>query len=162
MKEDVKIAVISDTHGLIREEVRERIGKSNYVIHCGDFCSEDVYEDIKKLTEHGRFYAVKGNNDRWSEYLPESLEFDICGKSFFVTHRRIDIPKGISSDFVLYGHSHKYFCEKIEINGKNQLWLNPGSCGRRRFTLPVTMAELHIKNGSVTVERIEIESGGSN
>ena len=52
----------------------------------------------------------------------------------------------------MFGHTHKYF-EKM-IDGR--LWLNPGSCGRRRFDQEITMAVMTVDNGRYEVEKIVI------
>ena len=57
------------------------------------------------------------------------------------------------ADVVIFGHSHQYFQEEID----GRLWLNPGSCGRRRFWTELTMAVMYVENGRYYVERIDLE-----
>ena len=54
---------------------------------------------------------------------------------------------------MIFGHTHKYQ-EKI-VDGR--LWLNPGSCGRRRFDQEITMAVMTVDQGKYQVEKIVIE-----
>ena len=49
-------------------------------------------------------------------------------------------------DIVIFGHSHKYL-EQV-IDGK--LWLNPGSCGKRRFGQEISFAVLTIEGGKLS------------
>ena len=147
----MRIAVISDTHGLLRPEVIEIIKSCDVILHGGDI---DTPEILEKLSAHTQLYVVRGNNDgEWAESLPLSLQFELDGIRFFMVHDKKDIPKDLSAtDVVVFGHSHQYY-EEIK-NGC--LWLNPGSCGKRRFRLGVTMAVLEIEDKRLDVQRIEL------
>lgn len=151
----MKIAVLSDTHNLLRPEVIEIIKGSDAVIHGGDINSQDILDEIKSAMKHNApLFVVKGNNDKeWAESLPVSLDFELCGLKFFLTHNRKDIPQDVKADIIIFGHSHKYYEENIG----GQVWLNPGSCGKKRFNLPITMAVLNINNNGYNIDRIEIE-----
>ena len=151
-----KISVISDTHGLLRPQVIRMLSGCDAFLHSGDFDREEVLE---KLREIATVYAVRGNNDDWMQAgpsaLPESLSLELYGLRFFMTHDKRDIPRDISGyDVIIFGHSHKY----EEIRSGGQLMLNPGSCGPKRFTLPVTMAVLEIgESGDFCVKRVDLE-----
>lgn len=154
----MKIAVISDTHGVFRPQVRRLIGECEAVIHAGDVCSQKLLDEIRAAAgENVPFYAVRGNNDRlWAEKLPERLEFELDGIRFFLVHNKKDIPQELGgAQIVIYGHSHKYALEETD----GRLWLNPGSCGKRRFHLPLTMAILNLEQGAWSVEKIDISTG---
>ena len=58
-----------------------------------------------------------------------------------------------SAQVVVFGHTHKYFEKIID----DRLWINPGSCGRRRFDQEITMAVMHVDAGRYQVEKIVIE-----
>ena len=153
----MKALILSDTHGVLRPETEEQIKNSDAVIHGGDIASKAVLEKIKSLMKpDAPLFAVRGNNDRTLTELPDSLEFELGGLKFFLVHNKRDIPKNIDADIIIFGHSHKYFEENI--NGR--LWLNPGSCGRRRFNLPLTMAALNICENGYDVEKIDIAAEG--
>ena len=155
-----RIAVLSDTHGVLRQEVAEQIKNSDAVIHGGDIDSKVILDKIKEIMKPGiPLFVVRGNNDgKWATGLPESLTFELGGIKFFLVHNKKDIPRDIDADIIIFGHSHKYYEEIIG----GQLWLNPGSCGRRRFKLPLTMAMLNINENGYSVEKIEIESRRKN
>lgn len=149
----VKIGVISDTHGVLWDEVMENLKDCAYIIHAGDIGSEEILYNLK---ETARTFAVRGNNDRYGYAmdLPEYLEIKLGGKSFYITHIRDDVPDGVlGADIVIFGHSHKYY----EGEKEGVLYLNPGSCGRRRFSLPLTMAILEIDDGKVEIKKIDID-----
>ena len=151
----MKIAVLSDTHNVLRPEVIEIIKGSDAVIHGGDINSQDILDEIKSAMKHNApLFVVRGNNDKeWAENLPVSLNFELCGLKFFLTHNRKDIPQDVKADIIIFGHSHKYYEENI--NG--QLWLNPGGCGRKRFSLPLTMAIMNVNDNGYYIEKIELE-----
>ena len=153
----MKIAVLSDTHGLLRPEVMEIIQDCDAVIHGGDINSQNILDKIRSVAGAGKpLFVVRGNNDNdWAEKLPVTLEFELAGKRFFLVHNKRDIPSSVNADIVIYGHTHKYHKEHKD----GRLWLNPGSCGGRRFSLPVTMAVLDISDNEATVTRIDIENG---
>lgn len=108
----MKIAVLSDTHNLLRPEVIEIIKSSNAVIHGGDINSQGVLDEIKSVMKpNAQLFVIRGNNDKeWAENLPVSLDFELGGLKFFLTHNRKDIPQDIKADIIIFGHSHKY-CE---------------------------------------------------
>lgn len=145
------ILVLSDTHGLLRPEVLEYLSQADIIIHGGDINTQAI---VDKLRKYAPLYIVRGNNDKdWAEELPQSLTFSIEGVPFFLIHNKRDVPLDLSdTDVVVYGHSHKYACE--ERNGV--LWLNPGSCGRRRFDQEITFAVMTVDGGHFQVEKVII------
>ena len=151
----MRIAVISDTHGLLRPEVIRLVGACDAVLHGGDINSRKILDEIERAKKKDApFYVVRGNNDKeWAENLPVYEEFILGGVKFFMTHKKKDVPQEPGdSQIIIYGHSHKY----AEESRDGRLWLNPGSCGKRRFNQDITMAVLTIENGAWSVERIDI------
>lgn len=179
-----RIAVISDTHNLLRPEVAEVIRTCELVLHGGDISGPDTLGKIRSLfspdavvnasaadgEKPGSVYVVRGNNDRdWASDIPYTLEVELYGRKFFMTHKKKDIPSDVEADVVIYGHSHRYAQDYID----GTLYLNPGSCGPRRFNQAITMAVLTVpedglskdnsaggssemKSYGITVERIDI------
>lgn len=147
-----KIGIISDTHGLLRPEVIEVLKGCEAVLHGGDINSSRILEELNGIAPT---YAVRGNNDKeWAKDLPETLLIELFGIRFFMVHNKKYIPKSLKDiDIIVYGHSHKY----EEKNEHGILRLNPGSCGPRRFTQPITFAVVAVgEDGSYRVERTEI------
>lgn len=150
-----KVGVISDTHGMLRPEVLEELQNCDKILHGGDVNKQEI---LDKLRELAPVYAVRGNNDReWAKELPGYLSLDICGLRIYMVHNKKDIPDSLPEiDLVIYGHSHKY--ENKTENGIQ--YLNPGSCGPRRFRGETTFAVLEIhKNGKYTIEKKVISHG---
>lgn len=152
MKEAYRIGIISDTHGKLRGEVLKILTGCDAILHTGDIDTEKVF---KKLQSLAPLYAVRGNNDtgRWAEPIPEQLHITIRGIRFFMIHNRQYLPPDLpETDVILYGHSHRYECQEQG----SILCLNPGSCGKRRFNLPLTMAVMEITDESYTIKKIDI------
>ena len=146
-----RIAVLSDTHGLLRPEVLTAIDGCDAIIHGGDINKPEIIDRLKEIAP---LFVVRGNNDKeWAEDLPYSLTFTVEGVRFFMVHNKKDVPKDLSSvDVVVYGHSHRYAMEDRE----GVLWLNPGSCGRRRVDQEITFAMMTAEVGSYPVEKVVI------
>lgn len=152
MSEKIKMGIISDTHGLLREEVKERLKDCTYIFHAGDVDRPEILDELRTM---GFLYVVRGNNDGyWAQNLRRSLNFSVGNVKFFMVHNRKDAAWELGdTQVVIFGHSHKYFCQEID----GRLWLNPGSCGRNRFGGEVTMAVMTVENGSWEVEKIVLQ-----
>ena len=152
MSEKIKMGIISDTHGLLREEVKERLKDCTYIFHAGDVDRPEILDELRTM---GFLYVVRGNNDGyWAQNLRRSLNFSVGNVKFFIVHDRKDAAWELGdTQVVIFGHSHKYFCQEID----GRLWLNPGSCGRNRFGGEVTMAVMTVENGSWEVEKIVLQ-----
>lgn len=148
-KQTIKIGIISDTHGLLRSEVTEILKKCDYILHAGDVDTPEILDELRLL---GFIYVVRGNNDGyWAQNLRRSLNFTIGNIKFFMVHDKKDVAWKLGdTQVVIYGHSHKYACEKID----GRLWLNPGSCGRSRFGQEATMAVMSVDQGTYHVDKI--------
>lgn len=150
-----KIGVLSDTHGLLREEVKEILKECDVILHAGDIDRDKV---IRQLEEIAPCYVVRGNADKeWAEDIPVTREIELYGIRIYMIHNK-KMAKANDADLVIYGHSHKY--EEKKEDG--QVWLNPGSCGKRRFTQPITMAVVEVEEeGSWHIVRKDIAAGES-
>lgn len=144
-----KIGVISDTHGMLRDEVAEALQGCELILHGGDVNEQRILDELGGIAP---VCAVRGNNDKeWAEHLPQTLALNVCGLRVFMVHNKRDIPKELpKTDLIVYGHSHKY--EEKTVGGIQ--YLNPGSCGPRRFHQEITLALLFIEdNGDFRIEK---------
>lgn len=147
-----KIGIISDTHGLLREEVISELKDCDYIFHGGDINKQSIIDSLEKLAP---LSVVRGNNDKeWAKDLPMYIEKSLYGFNFYITHKKSDISNELSGfDFVIYGHSHKYeVCEEGDV-----AYINPGSCGPRRFLQPITFAILELNEEDHTYEIRKID-----
>jgi putative phosphoesterase len=145
-----KIALLSDTHNVLREEVQSNIEDCDYILHAGDVNNQEVLNALQSIAPT---VIVRGNTDIHLEHLPTNATITIEGITIYITHKKIDIPQKLENiQIVMYGHSHKY--ESYFQDGIQ--YINPGSCGRRRFSLPLTMAYLYIDDTKYTIEKVNI------
>ena len=147
----MKLAILSDTHGLLRPEVMERLKDAGAILHGGDINRQSI---LDQLEEYAPLYVVRGNNDKeWAEAIPHDLTVTLGGVTFYLVHNRKEIPADLTGvDVVVFGHSHKYVQEEKD----GRLWLNPGSCGPRRFHQEITMMMAEAEAETIRVEKIVI------
>ena len=148
----MRLGVISDTHGVLRDEVIEKLQGCDYIIHAGDVGNKEIIDKLESIT---KTFVVRGNNDKdeWGLTLPEYREIEMDEVLIYVVHNKEDIPKDLKEvDLVIYGHSHKFYNETID----NIVYLNPGACGRKRFSLSLSMAIVEINLDDIKVEKIDL------
>jgi putative phosphoesterase len=143
----VRIGVISDTHGVLRPEAVRALRGSSLIVHAGDIGTADVLAALRAIAP---VVAVRGNNDHgaWARALDEHRTFDVGGRRVHVTHDLKELtidPAADAVHVVIAGHSHRPMRERRD----GVLFLNPGSAGPRRFSLPVTVARLTVARGRV-------------
>jgi len=151
----MKIGVVSDTHGLLRPEVKPLLAGSDHILHLGDVGDAEI---LDKLGEIAPVTAIRGNIDRFGECarLPETEVVTLGGRDFYLLHdvNALDLdPATAGFAAVLYGHSHK-----PEIRWeKGVLFFNPGSCGPRRFQLPISCGRIDMdENGWLHADILEL------
>ena len=150
-----RVAVISDTHNLLRPEVMAQIETCEAVFHGGDIGESEI---LRRLEAVCPVRAVRGNTDKDREELPTQFQEELYGFRIYMIHDRKQIREDTDAfDIVIYGHSHRY---EAGSRGKT-LYLNPGSCGPVRFRLPVTMAVLILypEEHRIEAEKICISPG---
>ncbi len=151
---DLLVGVISDTHGLLRPQALDALRGCDLIIHAGDVGAPDVLEPLRALAP---LHVVRGNVDRgsWAARLPTTARVDAGGHPFHVLHdiAELDLdPAAAGLAAVVYGHSHK---PSIETRG-GVLWLNPGSAGPRRFSLPITLARVRVAGPELRPEIVTL------
>ena len=152
-----RIAVLSDTHGLLRPEVLDALRDSDLILHAGDVGSPEVLE---RLREVAPLIAVRGNVDHgpWAEALPATEVVTAGGHRIYMLHdlQQLDLDV-VAAGFavVVSGHTHRPLAERR----RGVLYLNPGSVGPRRFRLPVSLAWLTISGSKIEHELVELEAG---
>ena len=147
----MKIAILSDTHGLLRPEVVEQLQEADAILHGGDINKQSIVDELR---QYAPLYVVRGNNDKeWAEEIPHDLTVTLEGVTFYMVHNKKEVPADLSGlDVVVFGHSHKY----VEEEKDGVWWLNPGSCGPRRFHQEITMMMVEVADGQIRVEKIDI------
>ena len=149
------IGVISDTHGLLRPEALVALQGSDLLVHAGDIGSADVIGTLQDLAP---VFAVRGNVDgeAWASRLPKTQVVEVGGVLHDVNELELD-PVAANFRVVISGHSHR----PAVTQDREILFLNPGSAGRRRFRLPVTVAKLVVQAGQPHAEILVLEDPGT-
>ncbi|MBU0838606.1 MAG: metallophosphatase family protein [Gammaproteobacteria bacterium] len=150
----MRIGLISDTHGLLRPEALAALQDCAQIIHAGDIGKPQVLDGLRAIAP---LEAIRGNIDiaDWALELPERLDLRIGGLSLHVLHdlKQLDIdPLAAGIDVVIAGHSHKPKVERRD----GVLYINPGSAGPRRFSLPISLALLELNDGDAQAELISL------
>jgi len=148
------IGLISDTHGLLRPEAVRALEGADLIIHAGDVGAPEILDVLRAVAP---VVAVRGNVDTgaWASALPATAVAEANGTLIYVLHdlNELDLdPAAAGFGVVVSGHSHQP--ARAERGGV--LFINPGSAGRRRFKLPVTVARLDLGRKPWEVEFIEV------
>jgi putative phosphoesterase len=148
------IGVISDTHGLLRDEASAALCGCDLIVHAGDIGGIAV---VERLAAVAPVYAVRGNVDggAWARRFPETDVVVCFSRYFYVLHdlAELDIdPAASGFAAVVSGHSHQ---AKIAMNA-GVLYVNPGSAGPRRFSLPVSVGKINVSENGMHAEIIEL------
>ena len=149
-----RVGVISDTHGLMRPEAIAALQGSDLIVHAGDVGAPNVLEQLRAIAPTS---AVRGNVDTsdWARRLPLTEVVQVGALSLYVLHEIAHLnldPKVAGFAAVISGHSHRPSAEVRD----GVLYLNPGSAGPRRFTLPVAVARIQIVGDQLAHEIIEL------
>ncbi len=146
----MRIGVVSDTHGLLRPEVAPELAGVEQILHLGDVGNFAILEALAKIAP---VTAIRGNVDHSGKCgkLPETEVVLFEGHYIYMLHDvhtlHLD-PAAAKFSAVLFGHSHQPSVRRH----KGVLYFNPGSCGPRRFDLPVTLGFLTVTKDEVTAE----------
>jgi uncharacterized protein len=146
-----RVGLISDTHGLLRHQALAFLAGCDCILHGGDIGSRDILE---RLATVAPLTTVRGNNDGvdWANDLPEQAHILIEEVSILLLHDLKALRGAANTRVVVSGHSHR-----PSINERSGvLYVNPGSAGRRRFRLPVSVGELLIEGAQVQARVVEL------
>jgi putative phosphoesterase len=148
------IAVLSDTHGLLRPALLQAIAGADRILHAGDVGDLAILDALRQIAP---VTAIRGNIDRSGPcaLLPatEAVEFGGCLVYMLHDLEELDLAPGAAGiSVVVHGHSHRPSITTRD----GVLYLNPGSVGPRRFQLPVSFAWLRIEAGAASAEIVAI------
>ncbi len=146
----MRIGVISDTHGLLRPQVLEALRGVDHILHAGDVGDIEILETLHGIAP---VTAIRGNVDTYGPCaaLPPTEAEELGGRLFYLIHSVQDLdlkPELAEIACVVSGHSHQ-----PEIReSRGVLYLNPGSAGPRRFSLPVSLEFVTIDGDTLQPE----------
>ena len=148
----MKVGVISDTHGLVRPEALKALADSELILHAGDIGGPEVVQQLQAVAP---VIAVRGNTDTgpWAAGLPGELALELAGVRLHLLHdvKTIGIdPEAEGVQMVVAGHSHQAHKQRLG----DVIFFNPGSAGPRRFSLPLSVGRLILREGTIHSARI--------
>jgi uncharacterized protein len=154
----LRIGVISDTHNYLDSKVPSLLAGVSHILHAGDIGQPRILTELRRIAP---VTAVMGNTDDPGFQYPLTRVVELAGRKFLVHHILNPHAPGESletllqrerPDVVVFGHSHKPFCETI--NGR--LFFNPGGAGKARFGMERSMATLLCSGESITPEFLRL------
>ena len=150
----ISVGIISDTHGLLRPEAVVALRGSQIILHAGDVGDSEILERLRNIAPT---VAVRGNIDTapWANALPMTEVVEIGDLQFYMLHdlSALDLnPRTAGFAAVISGHTHRPVADVRD----GVLYLNPGSAGPRRFTLPIAVARLQIDGATLSHEIVEL------
>ena len=152
--EKVRIGVISDTHGLLRDSALQALEGVDHILHIGDICSPEI---LAKLAAIAPTHAVRGNCDygQWADDLPHTVTLEVNGCWLYLIHDLNGLAMDPSGQFQVVLHGHTHLPEVRESKGT--LFFNPGSAGPTRAGKPISIGFLEIERGvpSATWEHLQ-------
>ena len=147
----LRIGLVSDTHGLLRPEVLDFLRGSDHILHGGDICGPEVLAGLRELAP---VTAVRGNNDRgsWAEALAPARDGAL--------RRRRRAHGARPARAAAAAPARAWWSPAIRTSPASSerggvLYVNPGSAGPRRFSLPISAGELRIAGTQVTARLVQ-------
>ena|SRR5437762_3275067 len=149
-----RIGLIADTHGLLRPEAVAALRGSDLIIHAGDIGDPAILDGLSQIAP---VTAVRGNNDKgtWAATLPRTDLIQAGTAFIYVIHDLAELdldPAAAGCGVVVSGHSHR----PTQAWRDGVLFINPGSAGPRRFSLPVALGHLLVSAAGVEASLIEL------
>ncbi len=149
------VGIISDTHGLLRQEAVDALQDADFIIHAGDIGKFSIIDELNGIAP---IVAVRGNmdNESWAYQLKRTEIIERNNILFCVIHdiSRLDLdPAASDIKIVISGHSHMPSIGRH----KGVLYINPGSAGPRRSTRPVSVALLRVRGKSLDAQIVKLK-----
>jgi uncharacterized protein len=156
-----RVGLVADTHGLVEPRLERLFAGCDLVLHAGDVGKEEVLASLRAIAP---VWAVRGNVDELGplEGLPEVLRVDLGGLTALLVHDlgprdRPHPPAAraiarVRPQIVVHGHSHRPGHALLD----GVLFVNPGSAGPRRFSLPRTAGILVVEGRSIRLDLLDL------
>lgn len=155
-RKEFTVGIISDTHGLLRPGAVEALEGSDLILHAGDVGDSLIIDHLRATAP---VVAVRGNMDTeaWSRKLKLTEVIEKSSHLFYLIHdlNRMDIDPAVSGvSAVINGHTHRALINRYD----GVLYINPGSAGPVRYSLPPSVARLYVNRRSIHAEIIELKA----
>lgn len=150
--------LISDTHGLLRPQVHTALEGVDIIIHAGDVGGHEILDQLRIIAP---VHAVHGNTDRADDPdLPATLKLSLGSFLLHVSHGHelanptpAKLAASYTEPIIVYGHTHRPMVKRIG----EQLVINPGAAGQRRFDIVPSVALLRINGAEAEVEIVPLD-----
>jgi putative phosphoesterase len=151
------VGLISDTHGLLRPGVHDALQGVELILHAGDVGGTEILDELQLIAP---VKAVFGNTDSPGDpALAEQIAVELGGVRIHVSHGHelgspnpAKLAERYDADVVIYGHTHRQLVTRLG----EQLFVNPGAAGPRRFNLSPSVGRLEISGGKAEVKIIDL------
>jgi uncharacterized protein len=155
--DELRVGLVADTHGLLRPDARAFLVGCDYIVHGGDVGGPKILDELAVMAP---LIAVRGNNDTqpWAAHLPATELIRVGNVFVYVIHNLAELeidPGAAGVRVVVSGHSHKPMLEERD----GVLYVNPGSCGPRRFKLPISVGEVIVSGSAVNARIVDLSGG---
>lgn len=149
------IGILSDTHGILRENTIDALQGVDAIVHAGDVGGPEIISALEKIAP---VKAVRGNTDggSWAKTLPWTDMLSFNGTVFYIVHDLYGIdldPDSAGVHVVVSGHTHK---PMIKYAG-SILYFNPGSASHRRHGGPMSVGKILIAESGLQPEIIALD-----
>jgi putative phosphoesterase len=150
------VGLVSDTHDHLDPQLPELLRGCDLVLHAGDVTRPHV---IAALEQIAPVRAARGNNDvgPFGASLPELAWVELGELTALVVHElgarekfAPSVTRALArhpAEIVVHGHSHR---PAVSMEG-GRLVVNPGSAGKRRFSLPRCAGRMRVAGPEVEV-----------
>jgi len=155
MTRNIRVGLISDTHGVLRPQALDAMRGSDRIVHAGDIGDAAIIDTLGRIAP---VTAVRGNNDvaPWAASLRDDEVVTIGGMRIYVVHDVNTIAIDLQAQrikVVVAGHSHRPMVRERD----GITFVNPGSAGPRRFSLPISVGELIVSEAGVQARLLSLE-----
>jgi putative phosphoesterase len=147
----MRLGIISDTHGLLRDAVFDVFTEVDYILHGGDVGSVDLLTELEAVAP---VTAVYGNTDGFGvrRRCPQVARLELDGFYIAVTHGdQFGSPTPAAlhrafpdADIIVYGHTHR---PRLDLVDKTVTVMNPGAAGPRRFDVLPSVGIMELEPG---------------
>lgn len=159
---EMRIGVISDTHGHLDDLVESLFRDVGAIIHAGDIGKVEVVDRLEAIAP---VIAVEGNND-WFNLFPTERVEELAGRRILIRHifgeaskigsDELELIARALPDIVIFGHSHRPYVESFG----GTILFNPGSAGAARAQLPRTVGLLWLGGSRLQARILNLDRSG--
>jgi uncharacterized protein len=165
----LRLAVVADTHSAPHPGCLDHLAAlaPDAILHAGDIGDLAVLDQLAAI---GPLHAIRGNIDTRAPHLPDAITLEITEAGqrvlrLLMIHIGVYGPrlrgdaarlaKHEQASVVVCGHSHVPFLGQ----DKGVTIFNPGSCGPRRFSLPIVFGRIDIADGKLRFGHVDAATG---